>query len=257
MFDHLGHLLFLILQILLLLLLLILFPLLRSHLSELILLFQGLLAQLLVKIFLPLLIDLLGLGAWGLFAILFTLGSHRVGDLQAHHFVDHLHDDLQHLDSFVHRLLCRSNLNAGSHKDRILIVNLLVSDMQLVQTAAIVLQHVSNLRVNQLISDLFIFTQDDQMVPLRQLFGLFLVCRGLGHGQVVGSNGIEQTFEVLMHVHCGLLAGLLGQEELDWVGRRSIVVALLEQYGNVNCQYITGAIDQAQTVLREEAVTLV
>ena len=87
------------------------------------------------------------------------------------------------------------------------------------------------------------------MVTFGQLFGLFLVCRGFRDGQIVGSNRVEQTFEVLMHVHCGLLAGLLGQEELDWVRGRSIVVALLEQNRNVNCQYITGAIDQTQAVL--------
>ena len=76
--DHFGHLLFLIFQILLLLLLLILFPLLWSHFPKLILLFQCLLSQFLIKILLLLLVDLLRLGTWGLFAIFLAFGTDRV-----------------------------------------------------------------------------------------------------------------------------------------------------------------------------------
>ena len=146
--DHFGHLLFLIFQILLLLLLLILFPLLWSHFPKLILLFQCLLSQLLIKILLLLLVDLLRLGTWGLFAIFLAFGTDRVWNLKADHFVDHLHDHLQHLDGFVHRLLGRTNLDSGSQKDRILVVNLLVSDVQLVEAATVGLEHVANRRVN-------------------------------------------------------------------------------------------------------------
>ena len=129
--------------------------------------------------------------------------------------------------------------------------------MQLVEAATVFLEHVADLRVDELVSDLLVLTQDDQVVLLGHLSGLFLVCGWLRHRQVVCTHWEEQVFEVLVLVHDGLLARLLGQEELDWVGRWAIIVSVFKEDWNVDSQYITGAIQEAETVLGEEAMTLV
>lgn len=164
--DHLGHLLLLRRHIRLFLLLFILLPRIWSHFSHFIHFISALLAELLFQVLLLLLIDLLRLCIWSLFPVLLALIFGWVRQSQAHNFVNQLHNDLENFQSLGHRILSRTDLNAGSHEDWVLVVDLLIGDMQLVEATSVLLKHVSDGRVDKLVCNLFVFAEDDKVVFL-------------------------------------------------------------------------------------------
>ena len=225
MFDHLGHLLFLGLKLLLAFLLLILFALLRCHVLELGLLSFCLFAQL-FKLFLLLLVALLlSLCRWGLFPVLFAFRTSSFRKPQSHNLIDHAENDLKNFECLLHRLRCRTDLDFGAHENRVLVVDLLIGHVEFKQAVTIFLENFADGLVDKLVGNFFIFTQNDKMIFAGLLTSLFLVLGWFWNRQVTGTDGKKKRFEMFVHLVGGLLAGLFGEEKLDWVGRRTTVVA--------------------------------
>ncbi len=182
MFDHLSHSLFLGLHVSLGFLGFVLFALLGRHLSDL-LLFSG---NLFTDFFILFLVSLVGvffrLSARHLFAILLALSTGLIRQLHTHHFVDDAEYDLKNFKGVCNGLFSVANINFGSHEDIILVVDLLVSDVELLEAAAILLENFSHTLVDKLVGNFFILPKGDQVVDLALLTGFLFVSGRLGHG---------------------------------------------------------------------------
>lgn len=254
MLDHLRHPFLLRLQILLFLLFLVLFTLLRSHFLEAILLFGRFLPQLL-KLFLLLLVVLLPcLRRRRLLAVLFAPGARRVGKLDANDLVDNREDRLEHFEGLAHGLVRISDDNLRPHEDGVLVVDLLVGHVQLEQGAAVLLQDFAHVLVDQLVCDLFVLAQHDEVVLFGEFARLLLVGRGVGHWQVSCAHWEHQRLEMFVQINRSFLARLLGEEELNGVGRRAAVVPAGEQNRDVHSEDVLAGRHETKHVVGEEAV---
>ena len=185
MFDHLGHLLHLLLHVELFLLLLVFLALIRSHFLQLLFLENLLLADLFDLLLLFLLVVLLCLRCRRLLAVLLRFRASLVRNLQSDHLVDDCEDGLKDLDGLGHGLFSLTNFDASAHKDWVLVVDLLVSDVEFVETVTVSLEDLANIGVDQLISDFFVLAEDDKVVFLGKLFRLLLVCGRSGDWKIL------------------------------------------------------------------------
>lgn len=240
MLNHPGHPLSLRLGLQLFLFFFMFLALLGCHLFDTLFLFGSLLAQLLNLLLLLLVRLLLRLRRWGLFAVLLTLGSGLVRQLDTNDFVDDCEDNLEHFEGLSHRLVRAANFNFGPHEDGVLVVDLLVRNMQLKQTVAVLLKELADTLVDQLVRNLIVLSKNDEVVFLRHFTSLLLVGRRVGNRQVCSAHREQQSLEMVVSLHRSLLTRLLGEEELDWVRRRATVVATWEQDWNVHSEYVLG-----------------
>ena len=208
--DHFLHALLSLMHFLLLFLLLVLATGIRGHLLELILLEGGLFPHLLKLFFFLALVDLLGLCSLSLFAVFVTLGARLIAELDPHDLVNEVEDGAEHFQGLVHRLIGLANVEAGTHEDGILVVDLLVGHVQLVEAIAMLRQQISNRLVDQLVGHFFVLTEHNQKVFLCHRFGLLLVGGRGRDGKVRGTDREEQSFEVLVEIVDVLLARFLG-----------------------------------------------
>jgi len=179
-------------RILLLLFLFILLALLWCHFSNFISFIVLFFAQFFDLLLLLLLISFLGLSRRCLFAIFLTFGPSRVGKLQAHHFIDDCEHGLEHFKCLGHGLFSVSDFESGSHENRVLVIDLLISDVKLIKAVSIFLQNFSNVGIDELVGNLLVLSKHDEVVFLCKFPSFFLVRRWLWYRKVFGTDGIEE-----------------------------------------------------------------
>ena len=156
--DHLGHSFLLRLEILLLLFFFVLLTLIRSHLSDFVSLFLLLLAKLVEVLLFVLLLSFLDLGRRRLLTIFLASVTSLIRDLQANYFVNQTEDRLKHLVGFFHGLLVITDLETSPHEDGVLIVDLLISNVDVVEAVAMLFEYLTDVDIDDLVSNFFVFS---------------------------------------------------------------------------------------------------
>lgn len=196
--DHLSHALLHVLHLLLLLFLVVLAALLWSHLCKLLTLELLLTLKLFHHEFLLSFVLFFAVSTGGVPAVFLALDTSLVGKLHAHNFVNDREHCLQHFQSLAHRLIGGSNFNPGSHEHRVLVVDLLVGDVELLEAVSVLLQNFADALVNDLVGHFLVLSEHDEVVLFAELAGLLLVGGRGGHGQVVGFHSSQEVLEMLV-----------------------------------------------------------
>lgn len=196
-----------------------------SSLAQLFLVFLVLYFLCFVSLFLLFLVLLLVFACVHLAPRVLALLAHTLRQL-------HLGDTVQDREARLQTLECglvlvRIDQDSRTHEQRIFVVDSLVCDMQVEQRIAVLLEHLGDVLVDQLVADFVALGQRDQAVlnlgVVRQVFKFYLR---------------HELREVLKLSHRLLLLRRLSQEELDGDGRGHARVGVREPNWDVDCEHV-------------------